>query len=44
MRWAGQVAYMGEERGAYRFFLGELEGRRPQERPSVDGWIILGWI
>ena len=33
MRWAGHVARMGEERGAYRV-LGKPEGRRPLGRPS----------
>ena len=32
MRWAGHVARMGEERGAYRVLVGKLEGRRPQGR------------
>jgi len=44
MRWAGHVARMGEERGVYRVLVGKPEGRRPLGRPSVDGWIILGWI
>jgi hypothetical protein len=33
MRWAGQVARMGEERGAYRFLVGKPEGKRPLGRP-----------
>jgi len=33
MRWAGHVAHMGEERGAYRFLVGKPEGRRPLGRP-----------
>ena len=33
MRWAGQVAHMGEERGVYRFLVGKLEGKRPLGRP-----------
>ena len=39
MRWAGHVARMGEERGAYRFLVGKPEGRRPLGNPrrrSVD--------
>ena len=44
MRWAGHVAHMGEERGVYRVLVGKPEGKRPLGRPSVDGWIILGWI
>ena len=31
--WAGHVAHMGEERGAYRVLVGKLEGRRPLGRP-----------
>jgi hypothetical protein len=37
MRWAGHVASMGEERKVYRFFVGKPEGKRPLERPWVDG-------
>jgi hypothetical protein len=33
LRWAGHVARMGEERGAYRILLGRPEGRRPLGRP-----------
>jgi hypothetical protein len=33
MRLAGHVARMGEERGAYRIFVGRPEGRRPLGRP-----------
>ena len=33
MRWAGHVARMGEERGAYRVLVGKPEGKRPLERP-----------
>ena len=33
MGWAGHVARMGEERGAYRIFLGKPEGKRPLGRP-----------
>ena len=32
MGWAGHVARMGEERGAYRVLVGILEGRRPRRR------------
>ena len=28
MRWAGHVAHMGEERGAYRVLVGKPEGKR----------------
>ena len=27
----------------YRVLVGSAEGKRPLGRPSVDGWIILGW-
>jgi hypothetical protein len=33
MRWAGHVARMGEERGAYSVFVGKPEGKRPLGRP-----------
>jgi len=33
MRWAGQVARMGEGRGVYRVLVGKPEGKRPLERP-----------
>jgi hypothetical protein len=32
IRWAGHVARMGEERGAYRILVGRPEGRRPLGR------------
>jgi len=34
----------GEERGVYRFLVGEPEGRNHWGDLGVDGWIILGWI
>jgi len=33
MRWAGHVARMGEERGAYRVLVGKPEGRKPLGKP-----------
>jgi hypothetical protein len=33
MRWAGQVARMGEKRNAYRVLVGKPEGKRPLGRP-----------
>jgi len=33
MIWAGHVARMGKERGAYRVLVGKPEGRRPLGRP-----------
>jgi hypothetical protein len=32
MRWAGQVACMGEERKVYKVTVGKLEGKRPLGR------------
>ena len=34
MRWAGNVARMGEERGVYRVLVGKPEGMRPLGRPK----------
>ena len=33
LRWAGHVARMGEERGAYRVLVGKHKGKRPLGRP-----------
>ena len=33
MRWAGNVALMGEESGVYRALVGKPDGRRPLGRP-----------
>jgi hypothetical protein len=33
IRWAGQVARMGEGRGVYRLLVGRPEGKRPLGRP-----------
>jgi hypothetical protein len=44
MRWAGHVARMGEERGAYRVLVGKPEGKRLLRRPRrrwVDIWMDL---
>ena len=35
MRWAGHVARMGEEMGAYRVLVGKTEGKRPLGRPRT---------
>jgi len=32
-KWAGHVAIMGKERGAYRVLVGKPEGKRPLGRP-----------
>jgi hypothetical protein len=56
MRWAGHVARMGEERGAYGILVGRPEGRRPLGRsrrrwednikmhPQDVGWVGMDWI
>jgi hypothetical protein len=33
MRWAGHVAFMGEERKVYKDLVGKTEGKRPLGRP-----------
>jgi hypothetical protein len=33
VRWAGQVAHMGEGRKVYKVLVGKPEGRRPLGRP-----------
>ena len=33
MRWAGLVAYMGEDIGVHRVLVGKPEGKRPLGRP-----------
>jgi len=33
MRWAGNVACVGERRGVYRGLVGKPEGKRPLGRP-----------
>ena len=38
MRWAGHVAHMGEESGAYRVLMRKQEGKRPLGRPR-RGWV-----
>jgi hypothetical protein len=56
MRWAGNVARVGEKRNAYRLLVGKPEGKRPLGRPRrrwVDifrmdlgevGWGDVDWI
>ena len=38
MRWAGHVARMGEERGAYRVLVVKPDGKRPLGKPR-RGWV-----
>jgi hypothetical protein len=33
IRWAGQVAHIGEKRGVYKVLVGKPEGKRPLGRP-----------
>jgi hypothetical protein len=56
MRWVGNVARMGEGRGAYRILVGRPEGRRPlgiprcrwEDNIKMDlqevGWEGMDWI
>jgi hypothetical protein len=56
MRWAWNVARMGEKRTAYRILVGKLEGKRPLGRPKCRwednigmglremGWGGMDWI
>jgi hypothetical protein len=38
MRWAVQVAQIGEKRNAYRLLVGKPEGKRPLGRPRLR-WV-----
>ena len=44
LRWAGHVALMGERRGIYWVWWGNLSERGDLGDSSVDGRIILRWI
>ena len=47
MRWAGNVARVGEGRGVYRVLVGKWGNLREGDNwgdPGVDGRIILEWI
>ena len=44
MRWAGHVARMGETRGVYRVWWGNLRERAHLGDPGIVGRIILRWI
>ena len=43
MRWAGHVARMDEERGAYKVLVGKPEGKRPLGRPWRR-WVNNIWM
>jgi hypothetical protein len=44
MRWAGNVALMGEKRSAYRILWESQKERDHYEDQDVAGWTILKWI
>jgi hypothetical protein len=56
MRWAGNVARMGEKRYTYRILVGKPDGKRPLGRPrrrwednikmdlNAIGWGGMDWI
>jgi hypothetical protein len=44
MRWVGHVARMGERRGVYRFWWGNMRERDHLGDRGLDGRIILRWI
>ena len=44
MRWARHVSRVGERRGVYRVWWGNLRERDDLGDPGVDGTIILRWV
>ena len=44
MRWAGNVARMGQMTGVYRVLVGNLRKREHLQDPDVDARIILRWV
>jgi hypothetical protein len=44
MRWEWHVARMGERKGVYRVWWGNLRERGHLGDPGVDGIIILRWV
>jgi hypothetical protein len=44
MGWARHVARVGEMRGIYRLWWGNLRERYHLEDPDINGRIILKWI
>jgi len=43
MRWAGNVAHVGEGRGVYRVLVGRSEGKRPLEDLGIGRRKTLNW-
>jgi hypothetical protein len=50
MRWAGNVARIGERRNAYKLLVGKPEGKRPLGRPRrtwvdniIPDLVEVGW-
>jgi hypothetical protein len=41
MRWAGNIARIGNRRGAYRVLVGKPEGKRPLGRPRRRGEVNI---
>jgi hypothetical protein len=46
MRWTGQVASIGDRRGAYRVLVGRPDGNRPLEKPRqiCDRFVAIVWF
>ena len=44
MRWVGHIAHMGERRGLYRVWWGNLRERDHLGNPGIDGRILLRCI
>jgi len=44
MIWAGHVAHVGERRGIYSFWWGNLREGDDFGDPGIDGRIILIWL
>jgi len=42
--WAGHVVHVGEKRGVYKVWWGNLRERHLLGDPVIDGRIILRWI
>jgi len=44
MRWAGNVAHMGERRDGCRDLVGKPEGKRPNGRAGINERTTMQWI